>query len=110
MTKWLEAAKRTMGREAMEQPQPRPQPILSVVSVVSQGVTPQPRPAKPQPQEAFPYGTACGLGLMPKTWAGRVVTMTDWRNLNDWDRHGPDGRHWNGITRQWEHPKGARYD
>jgi hypothetical protein len=108
MTRWLDAAKRATGREAMEQPQPGPQPVLSVVSVLSKGVTPQPQPTKVQTQEAFPYGTACGLGLMPRTWSGRVVSLADWRNLGEWDRHGPDGRHWNGITRQWEHPKGGK--
>jgi hypothetical protein len=104
MTKWLEAAKRTTGREAMEQPQPGPQPVLSVVSVLSQGVTPQPRPAKAQPHEDFPYGTACDLGLMPKTWTGRVVSLADWRTLSEWERHGPNGRIWCGLCQGWHWP------
>jgi hypothetical protein len=61
-----------------------------------------PQPPKPLPREAFHHGTACGLGDMPRTWAGRVVSLADWRNLTDWERHGPRGRHWNGLTRQWE--------
>ena len=42
----------------------------------------------------------------PLTWTGRVVSLADWRRLTAWERHGPDGQHWNGITQQWEHPKG----
>lgn len=55
----------------------------------------------PQPPEAFPYGTGCGLGHMPKTWTGRVVSLDEWRKLTDWDRHGPDGKHWCGKRREW---------
>ena len=40
----------------------------------------------------------------PKTWTGQIVSLSDWRKLSDWDRHGPDGRHWNGATRRWEMP------
>ncbi len=43
-------------------------------------------------------------GGRPKTWAGRVVSLDDWRSLSPWDRHGPDGRVWNGKTRRWEDP------
>lgn len=85
-----------------------PQPVKSVNSVLSEGVTPQPKPAKPQPQEAFPYGTACGPEDMLRTWTGRVVPLADWRTLTDWERHGPKGQHWNGLTREWEQPKGAK--
>ncbi|PTV95931.1 hypothetical protein C8J27_103261 [Rhodobacter aestuarii] len=52
----------------------------------------------------FPYGTACDLGLSPLTWSGRVVSLDDWRRLSKWEKHGPQGKHWNGITRQWETP------
>ena len=33
-----------------------------------------------------------------------VVSLEDWRTLTEWERHGPNGRHWNGITRKWEVP------
>ena len=70
----------------------------------------QPDPETPQaPQrskpETFPYGRA--FGGLPKTWTGCVVSLEEWRGLSEWERHGPDGRHWNGITRQWEKPEGG---
>ncbi|MEP6019260.1 MAG: hypothetical protein ABJ251_12375 [Paracoccaceae bacterium] len=39
------------------------------------------------------------------SWTGKIVSLEDWRALTAWERHGPNGRHWNGITRQWEWPK-----
>ena len=44
----------------------------------------------------------------PVTWTGRVVSLADWRNLTEWERHGPDGRHWNGIKKQWVIPKDGK--
>jgi len=41
----------------------------------------------------------------PKTWTGRIVSLDDWRHLTAWEKHGPNGRHWNGITKQWEKPE-----
>lgn len=38
----------------------------------------------------------------PRTWTGRVVSLAAWRDMTEWERHGPNGRHWNGITKQWE--------
>ncbi len=46
-----------------------------------------------------PHGHAFGN---PKTWTGKIVSFAEWRNLSAWERHGPDGRMWSGITRQWE--------
>lgn len=40
----------------------------------------------------------------PRTWTGRVVSVAVWRDLSEWERHGPNGRHWNGITKEWEQP------
>lgn len=40
----------------------------------------------------------------PSTWTGRVVSLAAWRDMTEWERHGPNGRHWNGITKQWEQP------
>lgn len=97
MSKWLEAAKRTTGQEAMQPTQP----VKSVNSVLFEGVAPQPQPAKEKPQETFPYGMACGMGDMPRTWTGRVVSLADWRNLTDWERNGPKGMLWCGKRKQW---------
>ena len=52
-----------------------------------------------------PEGERIGGGVT--TWTGRVVSLADWRNLTDWERNGPNGRHWNGRTGEWEMPKGA---
>lgn len=42
----------------------------------------------------------------PLTWTGRVVSLDAWRQLSEWERHGPNGRHWCGITRNWIEPIG----
>ncbi len=44
-------------------------------------------------------------GKRPKTWTGKIVSLADWRVLSDWERHGPNGRLWNGQTKGWEDPK-----
>jgi len=71
-------------------------------------------PPRPKPEtartnradtETFPHGLA--VGGRPKTWTGRVVLLEDWRHLTKWEKHGQKGRHWNGVTRQWEKPKGG---
>jgi len=50
----------------------------------------------------FPYGAS--PGGRPLTWTGRVVSLADWRTLTKQKRHGPNGRHWCGVTRQWLRP------
>jgi hypothetical protein len=126
MTRWLQAAKQSTegqtqpaypnGADADNAPQER---VLSVLSVLSQeGHTPtrpaeivatppqpKPEPAKVQTPETFPYGTACNMGDAPRTWTGRIVSLDEWRRLTEWEKHGPNGRHWNGITKQWEKPE-----
>ena len=74
-----------------------PAPRVASVAVVA---TPQ----QPKPG-AFPYGTVCNMGDAPRTWTGRIVSLDEWRRLTEWEKHGPNGQHWNGITRQWEKPK-----
>jgi hypothetical protein len=106
MSKWLDAAKRA---EPIER-----KPVLSVVSVLSEGggadpaprtTAPPARTADPKPSaEAFRHGVS--VSGKPKTWTGRIVSLDAWRNLTEWEKHGPNGRHWNGRTRQWETPKG----
>jgi hypothetical protein len=46
------------------------------------------------------HGTAPGGRLL--TWTGKVVNLSEWRCLSQWDRHGSTGKQWSGITRQWE--------
>jgi hypothetical protein len=54
----------------------------------------------------FPHAYSALGG--PVTWTGRVVSLDDWRNLTEWERHGPDGRHWNGTTKRWEQLEGSK--
>jgi hypothetical protein len=105
MSKWLEAAKRAEPTEVT--------PVLSVVSVLSEGggadhaphtAASPTRKSDPKPSaEIFWHGTS--VSENPKTWTGRIVSLDDWRRLSEWERHGPHGRHWNGITKQWEQPE-----
>ena len=38
----------------------------------------------------------------PKTWTGKIVSMNEWRQLSEWEKHGSTGKHWNGLKQQWE--------
>ena len=55
------------------------------------------------PDAHHPHGTT--FDGRPLTWTGRVVSLAAWRMLTEWERHGPKGQHWKGITSQWEQPK-----
>ena len=48
----------------------------------------------------YPHGRT--FDGTPKTWTGKIVSLAAWRQLSGWEKHGPNGRHWNGITRSWE--------
>lgn len=77
-------------------------PAPAPVSRVSQGVgaengknaNPAPRKRHDAPRTAEP--DAGGI-----TWTGRVVSLDEWRSLSEWDRHGPNGRLWCGLCREW---------
>jgi hypothetical protein len=94
--------------QVSQHPEPRI-PAFRVASVASVATPPRPKsqPAPPARAEgldpdAFPHGTACGLGTHPRTWCGRVVSLAEWRRLTEWERHGPRGDRWNGATGRWE--------
>jgi hypothetical protein len=57
---------------------------------------------------ADPHDTAhpsrLSVGGSPCTWTGKVVSLEEWKRLTDWERHGPNGRHWNALSRKWEYP------
>ena len=56
--------------------------------------------AKPNASTFFAqYETAGGRVT---TSTGRVVSLDEWRRLTAWERHGPDGRHWNGLSQLWK--------
>lgn len=50
--------------------------------------------------ESSPYGQT--NGSRQRTWTGKVVSLADWRNLSEWERHGSTGKMWNGLTQKWE--------
>jgi len=66
----------------------------------SQFPKPAPQPPQKPSAETFPHGQS--FTGQPKTWTGRIVSVEEWRTLTDWDRNGPNGQMWNGITRRWE--------
>jgi len=49
--------------------------------------------------KAYPHGTT--PSGRPVTWTGKVVSLAQWRELSDWERHGPQGRVWDGQADQW---------
>lgn len=135
MTRWLRAAKQAEERAAGSAA-PQPEGVLSVMSVVSEGgnppepapegaarlarlarLAPAPdrnpetppeveRPADPPDpaRDTFKHGRS--ITGDPRTWTGRIVSLAEWRRLSDWDRDGPNGRHFYGDTRRWEPPRG----
>lgn len=87
---------------------------VATVAVVATPSCSEPDPVPPagadgpNPDPAgFNYGTACDIGLYPRTWTGRVACLAEWHTLTDWERHGPHGRHWNAAKGRWEQPEGA---
>ena len=87
--------------------------VASVASVATP-LRPEPDPAPPARAErldtdpdGFPHGTACDMGLFPRTWTGRVVSLAAWRNLTEWERHGLRERIWNAANGRWEQPDGG---
>lgn len=105
MTRWLAAARQAedVGTKPTELTEPRLKEVSSVTSVLSEGVMAEATDAPDidlSGSKDFPHGT--GVGGRPLTWTGRVVSLDAWRELSEWERHGPQGRHWNGISRRWE--------
>ena len=79
---------------------PAPGPTATPAEVVPLPVS---RKATPDPD---PLPDFTGAGRV-RTWTGRVVSLDAWRKLSAWDRHGPNGRHWDGRTGSWEWPEGG---
>lgn len=109
---------KAQARVVSAAPAPASGGVLSVESVLSKGgigasqadpshrPDASQRPAQPpadtslRQDEAFPYGFAAGG--RPKTWTGKVVSLAEWRQLSEWDKHGSTGQHWNGRAGRWE--------
>lgn len=47
-----------------------------------------------------PHGAS--IGGRPLTWTGKVVNLAAWRDMTEWERHGPGGKTFNGKTMKWE--------
>ena len=67
-----------------------------------------PEPARIVPPDAaFPsrqdgaFRHGASVTGQPRTWTGRPVPPEEWRGLSSWERHGPDGRLFCGICKQW---------
>jgi hypothetical protein len=77
-------------------------PRVAVVASVAVPPAEKPKTAT-GPNDLHPHGTAFDGRL--KTWTEGIVSLDAWRNLTEWEKHGPNGRHWNGKTQTWEQPK-----
>lgn len=55
-------------------------------------------------RESFPHGRS--IAGHPLTWTGRIVSLDEWQRLSAWEKDGPNGLVWSGITKKWENPKG----
>jgi hypothetical protein len=112
MNRWLALAKEPDDK-ARRLPDTRPEPAESPFCPVSAGcgvenipVKCAPLPNIPLPSQdsdnSFRHGRSAGGN--PRTWTGRIVSLDEWRSLSAWNRHGPDGRLFCGICRDWVQP------
>lgn len=89
-------------------------PVVAIVAdvaappaTIATSATPAPRVASvatPSASEINPQAETAGGRVA--TWTGRVVSLDEWRRLTAWERHGPNGRLWCGITSTWTNQKG----
>ena len=82
------------GAQSRESQQSQPQAVPFGTD------TEQPKPSAPAPSRDADTPPLTDTGRV-KTWTGKIVSLDDWRNMSDWDRHGPNGRIWCGIHREW---------
>ena len=71
--------------------------VASVAGVATPPVRNQENPRSAEP-DADCHRHGRSVAGAPVTWTGRVVSLDQWRRLSDWDKHGPDGRVYNGLT------------
>ena len=109
MSKWLSLAEveneSQLPCDSVTKPDKTPlkQPAVGLCQVLSECQVGSADNLEAQCPDQFRHGfTFTGR---PKTWTGKIVSLDEWRRLSAWDRHGPDGRVWNGKTRAWEVPQ-----
>ncbi len=107
MTRWLKAAQQVRTRDKWDKtdetpPESPETEVLSQKSHLSRVPCGEIRTFEPRSRDddVSPYGQA--IGGLQRTWTGKVVSLSDWHNLSEWERHGSTGKLWNGITRKWE--------
>jgi predicted component of type VI protein secretion system len=88
---------RPMSQKLQVSQAPEAETVCHVAKVAS--VATPPRREVQAPPSAPPCQSNGGRAL---TWTGRVVSLDAWRALTEWERHGPRGRRWCGLSRQWE--------
>jgi hypothetical protein len=87
----------------LSQPLYSQKPVSRVAEVASVATPLAPKPELQASAEIFPHGVT--FTGQPKTWTGGIVSLDAWRSLTEGEKHGPNGRHWNGTTQTWEQPK-----
>ena len=117
MTRWLDAAQRppaTTDKTDLTDltkgnaPTPLLKEVLSEKSVLSvKGISITAPPSAPASlrTDGNPFRHGRSVTGSPLTWTGRIVSLTEWRRLSEWERDGSTGKLWNGITQQWEPAK-----
>jgi hypothetical protein len=75
-----------------------PVPRVAEVAEVADPLPVKPKMTfAPQPSDREAQGTwrhGVSVTGSPRTWTGRIVSLDAWRSLTEWERHGPNGRHW----------------
>lgn len=69
-------------------------------------LAPPPTTSEPSRDTDDPFRHGRAFNGTPMTWTGRIVSLDEWRRLTIWDRHGPDGRVFCGICREWVEREG----
>lgn len=104
----LELAKIEGGKppSLVQQPVAYPAPISAPsVAVVASVAIPPAQKLKTKQDTINRHQHGDTTGARQLTWTGRVVSLTAWRMLTEWEQHGPKAQHWSGITQSWEQPK-----
>jgi hypothetical protein len=95
-------AVRPVSRLSQLSQPPQPEKAASRVAEVANVATPL--PSAEGETDMWRHGVS--VAGNPLTWTGRIVSLNAWRDLTEWERHGPNGRHWCGIKQSWIRTEG----